>query len=197
MTYATVADLARPSDRLRAVAYDVTAVLAGSLLMALCAQIAFRLPFAPMVPVTMQTFGVLVLGMLLGPARGTAAVVAYLAEGLAGLPVFAQGGFGALYLSGPTGGFLVAFLPAVWVVGTLARRGWDRSVGSTLLAMVLGTAVIFAGGWGWLTLQTGSMTTAFAFGVGPFLPGAAVKIALAAGLLPGAWKLLERLGVRP
>ncbi|MFP4055059.1 MAG: biotin transporter BioY, partial [Phycisphaerae bacterium] len=176
MTYATVADLARPSDRTRAIAYDVAAVLAGSLLMALCAQIAFRLPFAPLVPVTMQTFGVLVLGMLLGPARGTAAVVAYLAEGLIGLPVFAQGALGAAYMAGPTGGYLVAFVPAVWLVGTLARRGWDRSVARTLLAMALGTAVIFAGGWAWLVCLTGSATVAFAGGVVPFLPGAVVKV---------------------
>jgi biotin transport system substrate-specific component len=193
MAYATVADLARPARRDRAIAYDVAAVLGGSLLMTVCAKLSFHLPIAAGVPVTMQTFGVLVLAMLLGPARGTAAVLAYLAQGAAGLPVFANTGAGLAYMAGPTGGYLVGFVLAAALVGGLARAGWDRNYLRTLAAMSLGTALILACGWAWLAVLTGSSVAAWYGGVVPFLPGAAVKIALVVAVLPSGWKLLKRL----
>ncbi len=195
MAYATVADLARPARTGSAIAFDLAAVLRGSLLMTVCAKLSFHLPFAPAVPVSMQTFGVLMIAMLLGPTRGTAAVAAYLAQGAAGLPVFAKSGAGLAYMAGPTGGYLIGFLLASAAVGTLAQAGWDRDYLRMLAAMSLGTLVILACGWAWLAVLTGSPSLAWQAGVLPFLPGAAVKIALAVGLLPsGGWKLLKRLG---
>jgi biotin transport system substrate-specific component len=160
--------------------------------MTACAKLSFHLPIAGGVPVTMQTFGVLVLAMLLGPARGTSAVVAYLAQGAAGLPVFANPGAGLAYMAGPTGGYLIGFIVAAAVVGTLARAGWDRDYLRMLGAMSLGTAIILACGWAWLAVLLGSPSAAWYGGVVPFLPAGAVKIALAVATVPSGWKLLKR-----
>ncbi len=134
--------------------------------------------------------------MLLGPKRGPAAVGAYLAEGAAGLPVFAGGAGSLVYMAGPTGGYLVGFLPAVWVVGVLARRGWDRRLLSAAAAMGLGTAVIFACGLAWLWAWMGfaPVEALLTAGLIPFLPGAAVKIVAAAVALPLLWKLMPKGG---
>ncbi|MGE3166952.1 MAG: biotin transporter BioY [Planctomycetota bacterium] len=168
-------------------AYDLAVIAGGSLFLAACARVSFPVPFSP-VPVTGQTFGVLLLGMLLGGWRAASAVTLYLLEGIAGLPVFAAGA-GPGYLLGPTGGYLLSFVPAAWVTGQLAQRGWDRTHGRTLAAMGLGTAIIFVGGCTWLTILTGSVTTALATGFTPFLSGAVVKIALATALLPLGWRI--------
>lgn len=163
----------------------VLAVL-GSLLVAVSAKI--QVPMWP-VPMTMQTFAVLVIGMSFGLRLGSATLLLYLAEGAAGLPVFASGG-GLAYLAGPTGGYLVGFLIAAAWVGWLAEKGWDRNVVLTLIAMALGTAVIFGLGVTWLAVFLGDVDKAVASGLTPFLIGAAVKIALAAALLPVAWRLV-------
>lgn len=118
----TIADLARPSERRLAHLYDAVLIVGGSLVMALCAQIAIGYP----VPITGQTFAVLMIGALLGSRRGALCVLTYLAEGLAGLPVFAQGRAGLADLLGPTGGYLVGFVFAAYVVGALSDRTWDR-----------------------------------------------------------------------
>lgn len=169
--------------------YDSFLVLGGSLLLALSAQIAIPLPFSP-VPITGQTFAVLVVGMLFGRWRGAAAVLAYLIEGCAGLPVFAEGKAGLAVLLGPTGGYLVSFVPAAFLVGYLAEKGWDRKIPTTFLAMILGNVIIFGLGAGWLGKFVGT-DKALSLGVYPFLIGDAVKIGLATFALPGAWKLLE------
>ena len=188
MTHATVADLLRPAAKAHALAYDVFVVLAGSVLVALTAQVALPLPFTP-VPITGQTFGVLLVGALLGSRRGAAALLAYLAEGAAGLPVFAGATGGAWKFAGPTGGYLVGFVLAAWITGRLAEAGWDRGYLRTATAMALGTLAIFACGWAWLTVLVGPVV-AFGAGVAPFAIGGLVKIALAAALLPSGWKLL-------
>ena len=162
-------------------------MLAGSLLLTISAKI--QVPFWP-VPMTMQTFAVLVIGMACGWRLGAATVALYLGQGALGLPVFAGGG-GLAYMAGPTGGYLAGFLVAAALVGFLAERGWDRSVLPTLVAMVFGTFVIFFFGATWLSALIG-VEKAVAAGVLPFLAGAVFKIALAAAVLPLAWKLVGR-----
>lgn len=195
-------DGVRPAGRGAALAFDAGLVLVGSLLIAACAQVAFRIPATPWVPVTLQTFGVLVVASALGGRRGALAVVAYLGEGAAGMPVFAQLGAGVGHLVGPTGGYLAAFVPAAYLTGRLVERGWDRTLLRSLAAMALGTAVIFLGGLTWLAVYSGILSpvagseaafaTLLANGLWPFLPGAAVKIVAASALLPGGARLRDR-----
>lgn len=162
--------------------------VAGSILIAVCAHI--RVPMWP-VPMTMQTFAVLLIGFAYGSRLGAATVALYLAEGAVGLPVFTGSG-GVAHLAGPTGGYLVGFLAAAAVTGWLAESGWSRSAPRILLGMALGSAVIFLFGGAWLTVLLGS-EKAFMVGVVPFLVGDAVKAALAAVLLPMAWNGLSKL----
>lgn len=161
-----------------------------SAVIALGAQLEVVLPFSP-VPLTGQTFGVLLAGILLGSRWGAAAVAAYLTEGLLGLPVFAGGAAGPAVFAGPTAGYLMGFLPAAWLTGRLAERGWDRTPLTAAAAMLLGSAAIFACGLANLArfLPASQLLSA---GLIPFLPGDVVKSALAAAVLPGAWRLLGR-----
>jgi len=192
----TVADLVRPSDRKLARFYDAILVVGGSVIVALCAQVAVGFP----VPITGQTFGVLMVGMLLGSRRGVLCLLTYLAEGCLGLPVFAQGKAGAAALIGPTGGYLVGFVLAAWVVGTLAERGWDRRPATTVLTMILGNVAIYACGLTWLSILVSVAGRGLggrgvlAVGLYPFLIGDGLKIALAAVLLPSGWKLIQYFG---
>ena len=177
--------------------------VAGTALLALCARISFPIPTTP-VPITMQTFAVLLLGALYGPRLGALTMLLYLAEGLAGLPVFA-GGRSAWsprsipllpVIVGPTAGYLLAWPLAAALVGALARRGWDRRVRSAIPAMLLGNLVILLCGFAWLAGATYLLTGALnipallAASVLPFLPGDAIKLLLAALALPGGWSLL-------
>jgi len=189
VTNATVADLWQPCERRLAQLYDLALIVGGSLLIAACAKLRVVLPLGP-VPITGQTFAVLMTGALLGPRRGCLAVLAYLIEGAAGLPVFAFGG-GLLEFAGPTGGYLVGFLPAAYITGLLARRGWDRRTSTTVLAMVVGNAAIYACGLVWLCCLMGVTTRVLSVGLYPFVAGDLLKIALAAILLPSGWKLLR------
>lgn len=185
----TYADLWRPNENQSARLYDLALVLGGSILIALSAQVAFHI--GP-VPITGQTFGVLLVGFLLGWQRASAAVLAYLAEGLMGWPVFAGGTAGAVVLVGPTGGYLMSFVLAAGLVGFLAQRNWDRHIITTVLAMVAGNAIIYLFGVSWLkTLLALPWAEAIALGLTPFLIGDALKIALVALVLPLGWKLLE------
>jgi biotin transport system substrate-specific component len=192
MTKTTVADVFRPDDRISAVLYDAIIVICGSLLVALSAQIRIYLAFSP-VPITGQTFAVLMLGALLGSRRGGLAMLAYLFEGALGLPVFAAG-VGLPVLFGPTGGYLVGFVAAAHLVGRLAEMGWDRHIITTIAAMVLGNAVLHLLGFTWLAVLT-DVKTAFVTGVYPFILGDLLKVALAAAALPTGWKLLGRLNL--
>jgi biotin transport system substrate-specific component len=164
-------------------------VIGGSLLLWVTAKA--QIPFWP-VPITMQTFAVLLLGAAYGWRLGGAAVLLYLAEGAAGLPVFAKGA-GVAYLLGPTGGYLAGFLVAVLVVGWLAQRGWDRSPITTVAAMLIGELIIFWLGVTWLAHLIG-VDKAIAAGVTPFLWGETAKIALATAILPTTWSLLKKTG---
>ena len=167
------------------------AVVVGTLLLWWSARISFNVPYSP-VPVTGQTFAVLLIGATYGSRLGAATVLAYIAQGLVGLPVFANGGSGWAWLSGPTGGYIVGFAAGAFVVGWFAERGWDRKPPTTALAMVFGNLAIY--GLGVASLQRFiGWDNVWAAGVQPFLVGDAVKIALAAGLLPAAWFVRERL----
>lgn len=169
---------------------DAFLVLGFSLLTALSAQITIPLPFSP-VPLTGQTFGVLLTGALLGPRLGACALLLYLAEGSLGLPFFAGGAGGAARLLGPTGGYLLAYPIAAALTGWLAERGWDRRPLTMLAAMLLGSLVIYTFGAVQLSYFV-SVDRALQLGVWPFLPGDALKALLAAGLLPLGWKMVRR-----
>ena len=188
LTNATVADLLRPCEKRLAGFYDVALIIGGSLLIGLCAHAKVWLPFSP-VPVTGQTFAVLMLGSLLGARRGCLAVLVYIIEGAAGLPVFAVG-IGSAALLGPTGGYLFGFIPAAYITGRLAEKGWDRRIGTMVLAMVFGNLVIYSFGLLWLCCLTGFNTMVLTLGLYPFIISDLVKIILAAILLPAGWKML-------
>ena len=164
----TVAGLLRPCEKKLAALYDVAVVVGGSLLIALCAQLAIGWP----IPVTGQTFA-----------------------------VFAHGRSGFTVLLGPTGGYLVGFVVAAYVVGLLAERGWDRRIGTTILAMIFGNLVIYAFGLLWLgcmillmKLPVGSGKV-LVEGLYGFIPGDLLKIVLAAILLPSGWRLLGSMNL--
>jgi biotin transport system substrate-specific component len=171
---------------------NVLLVLGGSVLTALCAQIAVPLPFSP-VPLTLQTLAVLFCGALLGRRLGAATQLLYLAQGAAGLPVFALGMGGWPVFLGPTGGYLLAFPVAAWIAGAFAERGWDRSFRKSFLAMGAANASIFLGGCAFLSLSVGVL--ALDLGLYPFLPGEVLKIAIATLALPLGWEILKILGV--
>jgi biotin transport system substrate-specific component len=192
VTNVTYADLLKPSLRKEALWYDILLITGASIFIALSAQIAIRIPFTP-VPITGQTFAVLLTAILLGSRRGSLAVLAYLIEGAVGLPVFAGATAGLVHLFGTTGGYLFGFIPAAFVCGFLAEKGWDRNFISTFVIMSLGTAIIFFSGLSWLKIYVGSENV-LAFGLYPFIPGALLKILLATILLPTGWKLLKLKG---
>ena len=188
-----VGAVAAPLDWARTVAL----VVAFSLLTALSAQVVIPLPFTP-VPVTGQTFAVLLTGALLGSRLGALAMIAYLVEGAAGLPFFRQGQGGVAYLLfSPTAGYLFSYPLAAFLTGCLAERGWDRRYLRAAAAMTLGSVVILFGGWMWLVRFTSSAAVAFQAGVAPFIIGDVIKIALAAAALPTGWAILRRRASRP
>ena len=156
---------------------NLAIAFSGSLLLALLARLTVPIPFSP-VPITGQTLGVLFLGGVLGSRIGTLSVIMYILEGLIGLPVFAGGTMGFLYLLGPTGGYLIGFIPAVYLVGYLSEQGWTNSFTSTFLTMIIGTLLIFIFGISWLAVTAG-FGTALSIGLYPYIPGAVIKTILA------------------
>ena len=174
------------------VARELALILGGSLLLTLAAQIQIVLPFSP-VPVTGQTFAILLLGTLYGSRRGPATVATYITLGILGLPVFAGGAAGMAKLLGPTAGYLIGFVVAALIVGLLSERGWDRNPRTTIASMIIGNVVIYIVGITWLSRFVG-WEAVLSTGVLPFLAGDALKIALATVLLPTGWRLIGQAG---
>jgi biotin transport system substrate-specific component len=171
---------------------NIFLAIGGSLALWVSAKI--QVPFYP-IPMTMQTFVVLIIGMTFGLKLGVASVLLYLIEGLIGLPVFAgtpEKGIGLAYMVGPTGGYLLGFVVSAGILGWLSSKGWDRNVFLTLAAMTIGTAIIFIFGMVWLGAIIGWEKPILELGLFPFIPGAAFKIALAAAILPLIWKKLSK-----
>ena len=165
---------------------DIALVSGAAAVTGLAAQVSIPLPFTP-VPVSLQTFTVLLSGAALGPIRGGLGMVVYLVAGLAGVPWFSEQRSGFDF---PSFGYIIGFVLAGTVVGWLARRGLDRSVSGTIVIMVLGNLLIYAVGVPWLANWLGvDVPRALELGAWPFVLGDALKIALAAGLLPAAWWL--------
>jgi biotin transport system substrate-specific component len=194
----STAVVAQPQPRVladlvpRVRARDLALVVAAVALTALCAQITFYLPGNP-VPVTGQTFAVLLCGAALGANRGASAMLLYLLVGLIGVPVFADGNHGVDIVTGASGGYLIGFLLASWVVGKLAEHRYDRRPLTALPLFLVGSALIYAIGVPWLAVSTGqSLGWALSNGFVDFIPGDLVKAAAAAGALPLAWKLAGR-----
>jgi biotin transporter BioY len=167
---------------------SVGLVVAFSLLTALAAQVV--IPIGP-VPITGQTFAVLLTGALLGSRLGAMAMIVYLIEGASGLPFFFGGSGGIQHLLGPTGGYLVAFPAAAYITGAFAEHGWDKRFLTAGAAMAIGSVLIILSGWAWLS-QFMPAAVAFRAGVRPFIIGDIVKILLAAAVLPSGWMLLKR-----
>ncbi len=180
----------RPAERIPARFYDVLLVAAFSLIIAVSAQVSIPLPFTP-VPVTLQTFAVVLTGALLGSRRGAAARLAYRAEGLAGLPVFSLGGAGLGHLLGPTGGYLVGFVAAAWLTGFLVERRAAARLPGALLVIIAGHLVPYVTGVAWLAVAVG-LPRALVLGFVPFLVGDALKVAASVGILAGANVLGEK-----
>lgn len=171
---------------------DTALVLGAAAFIAVCAQVSIPLWFTP-VPLTLQTFAVLAVGASLGSLRGGLATLLYLLVGLVGVPVYADGASGAHVVFGATGGYLVGMVLASVLVGALAeRRGADRRLRTSVLAMAAGDVVILGIGMVWLAQVLGvDLGKAFALGVAPFLAVEAVKIAITSAALPSAWQALR------
>jgi biotin transport system substrate-specific component len=191
----TIADFLVPiriGERLNARVRDIVLVLAGAVFIYLTARIAIPVPGSP-VPITGQTFGVLLVGGALGFRRGSFAVLLYVLLGVVGLPFFAEGKGGLTVIWGATGGYLVGFVIAGAVVGRLAELGWDRKIGGALGAMLVGSAIIYAIALPWLGV-VGHLSPGetIAKGLTPFLIGDAIKLVLAAVLFPTTWWIVGR-----
>lgn len=167
-------------------------VLGGAALVAIAAQISIPLPFTP-VPITGQTFAVVLVGASLGSLLGATSLTVYVVAGMVGAPVYADGASGADVLSSPTGGYLVGFVAAAALTGWLAQKRWDRTLSSSISAMLCGNVLIYACGLVWLQHELGtSAQKTLELGLYPFVIGDLVKIYLAAVLLPAAWRLARR-----
>lgn len=199
----TIGDFLVPvsvGERISVRARHIALIVAGALLIALSAKIRFLIPGDP-VPVTGQTFGVLLVGGALGAKRGTAATLLYLLLGL-WFPVYASDHYGAAQVFaftdrgivlGATGGYLIGFVLAGGLVGRLAELGWDRGLVGALAAMLVGNLAIYLVGLPWLMAAAGmDPATAIAQGLTPFIAGDALKLLLAAGIFPIAWWVVDR-----
>jgi biotin transport system substrate-specific component len=169
---------------------DLGLIIFGSLFIAISSQIAIYLPFTP-VPITGQTLAVLLIGAVLGSKKGGMSLALYILEGIFGLPVFAGGTGGMAVLCGPTAGYLLGFIPAVILIGSLAEKGFDRNLISMLFALFLGSLVIYFFGIMRLSSFVG-IQRVFQLGVAPYLVGDLLKIGLVMTLIPSCWKLMNK-----
>ncbi len=191
-THQTLAAVLWPGSEASKLLRGAVLAVLGSLILAISAKI--QVPFYP-VPMTMQTFVVLVIGMAFGWRLGVATVLLYLAEGAAGLPVFAgtpEKGIGLAYMLSGTGGYLIGYVLAVAACGWLAERGWDRHVLWTALAMLIGNVLIYVPGLLWLGTLFGWDKPILEWGLTPFILGDLTKLALAAAVVPLVWKAVKR-----
>jgi biotin transport system substrate-specific component len=172
---------------------DVMLALGGTGFVALAAQVSFDIPGTP-VPITGQTFAVVLVGASLGALLGLASLGLYLFVGALGAPIYADGGHGWDVITGPTGGYIVGFVLAAVLTGWLAQRRWDRRFASAVAAMLTGNVLIYAVGLPWLAADQGmDFEDTLEAGLYPFVVGDLLKLYLAGALLPGAWRLVERL----
>ena len=169
---------------------DLTLIMLGTLFIAMLAQLVIPLPFTP-VPLTGQTFAVLLVAATLGSKRGAASMVLYLAAGAIGLPFFAGGSHGFSVIIGATGGYLIGFIISAYVIGLLAERGLERSIRTSIIPFFVGTVIIYACGVTWLAIILGSFSKAITLGLVPFLIGDVIKLIAASLALPAAWKLVK------
>jgi biotin transport system substrate-specific component len=188
---AVIWPLAGDADFTRRALRNVLLAVLGTAFVAAAAQV--QIPLWP-VPVTGQTFAVLIVGMVFGMRLGAATLLLYMAEGTLGIPVFAKFAAGPAVIAGPTGGYIIGFVLAAGAIGYLAERGWDRNVVATALAMLAGNVLIYVPGLLWLGSVVGWDKPVLEWGLTPFLLGDALKLALAAALLPLAWKLIRKRG---
>lgn len=200
----TIGDFLVPitiGERISTRARHVALIVAGALSIYLTSLVVLPVPGSP-VPITGQTLGVLVVGGALGFRRGVLATLLYVAIGVVGFPAFAEhrGGIaviasldGGRLVLGATGGYLLGFVLAGGIVGRLAELGWDRHLGGSVAAMLIGDAAIYAVGVPWLMAATGfTFEEAIAKGLAPFVVGDLVKVAIAAGIFPVAWWIVGR-----
>jgi biotin transport system substrate-specific component len=182
----------RVAERLNVRVRHGVLIVTGAILIAVGAQVTFQLPGNP-VPITGQTFGVLVTGGALGFRRGAAATLLYVAFGIVGLPVFAGGTTGTAVILGATGGYLAGFVLAAAIVGRLAELGWDRHVKGSVGAMLIANASIYLLGVPWLGYVTDhDLAWGVETGLAPFVLGDALKLGLAAAVFPAAWWVVGR-----
>jgi biotin transport system substrate-specific component len=182
----------RISERIGSRVRHVALIVAGTLLIAVGAQVSFVIPGNP-VPITGQTFGVLVAGGALGFRRGIAASALYVVLGIVGLPFFALGRTGLDVIWGTTGGYLIGFIVAAAIVGRLAELGWDRKVVGSVGAMLIANLAIYVVGVPWLASVTGhDLAWGISEGFVPFIAGDVLKLALAAAVFPAAWWVVGR-----
>jgi biotin transport system substrate-specific component len=187
----TIAQVVIPRSTVNTIAL----MIGFALLTALAAQIRFPVPGSP-VPITGQTFAVLLAGAALGSRAGAGSQAIYWVMGAIGLPFYTGGQGGWEIATGATGGYLIGFIVAAWVVGELAERGQDRTVASAIPAFLAGNAVIYLIGVPWLMASVESIDTmaaALAAGFTPFVIGDLIKVVLAGLLLPAAWQMVKRL----
>jgi biotin transporter BioY len=173
------------------IARDVLLILSFGAVTALSAQVAF---YIGPVPLSGQTFAVLLAGALLGSKRGALSQLTYLSAGALGAPIFAGWHGGIAHLLGPTGGYLIGFVAVAFVVGFFAERGWDRRFWTMALAMLIGEVVLYAFGLAWLSRFVPS-SSVFTAGLYPFIPGDVLKIALASAAVPSGWAVLNRFKI--
>ena len=172
-------------------ALDVLLVIGATVVIALAAQVAIPLPFSP-VPLTLQPLAVLLVGVTLGSVRGAAAAALYLLEGFSGLPVFALGHAGPMWLAGPTAGYLLSYPCAAWVAGWVSERGFGSTTIRAIAGMLLALGVIYLCGFSWLAVLSGSRA-AWIGGVRPFILADIVKVAIGASLLPQMQRLIAKI----
>jgi biotin transport system substrate-specific component len=172
-------------------ALDVLLVVFASAIIAIAAQIAIPIP-GTVVPLTMQPLAVLLVGVTLGSTRGAAAAALYLLEGFSGMPVFAQGHGGAIWLAGPTAGYLFSYPFAAFIAGWFSERGWGSTILRAVTGMLVALAVIYVGGWSWLAAFAGAKS-AWLGGVRPFILADILKVAIGASLLPQLQRLISRI----